>query len=158
MDKCAAAVAIILAIEGAPSNDPNDPGGETVYGISRRAHPKIPWPPTLAQAVDIYRSTYWAKHNCDELPWPWALGIFDTAVNEPAAVPYAQEALGLKPDGDIGPVTIAALLKASTERFAYFMMLRAKRYAAEPDAARYDDGWTKRLMQIAYAAGNEPMA
>jgi len=33
------AVEMVLAHEGGYVNDPNDPGGETKYGISKRSYP-----------------------------------------------------------------------------------------------------------------------
>ncbi len=59
----------VLSHEGGYSNDPQDPGGETQWGISKRAHPDVNIKAlTRAQAIDIYRADYWDKIKGDQLP------------------------------------------------------------------------------------------
>jgi lysozyme family protein len=151
-----AAVEIILDIEGPESDNPADTGGDTIFGLSRAAHPGIPWPPTLDQAEAIYRSEYWDKHNCGSLPWPWALAIFDAAVNQPSALKLAQESLGVVQDGVIGPATVSAILGAPMERWDYFMALRGVAYGKLANAPTFLAGWLKRLMTVSRAAGKGP--
>lgn len=67
--------------EGFKSNDSNDPGGETVWGIARAFHKNIPWPPTWEQAQAIYLADYWIKGGCDTLPFPVDVVHFDSMVN-----------------------------------------------------------------------------
>ena len=81
-DKFPLAVAIVLEEEGVFSDDPNDVGGETIFGIARASHPAIPWPPTKDQSIAIYQAEYWTAHRCGEMPWPWGLGVFDGEVNQ----------------------------------------------------------------------------
>jgi len=72
----------ILAREGGYVNDPADPGGETNYGISKRAYPNLDIRSlTTELAGTIYRNDYWMKAGCDNLPGDMALVVFDTAVN-----------------------------------------------------------------------------
>jgi hypothetical protein len=76
------AVTFVLAREGGYANDPADPGGETNYGISKRAHPDLDIKSlTVEQAREIYREAYWGPAGCDGLSPGWALVVFDTAVN-----------------------------------------------------------------------------
>jgi len=77
------ALEFTLRYEGGYSNDPDDPGGRTIYGISERAHPEA-WkhgPPTFEQAAAIYRRDYWDRCGCDELQDGLDVAMFDTAVN-----------------------------------------------------------------------------
>ncbi len=68
--------------EGGYVNRADDPGGETKYGISKRAHPDVDIKAlTKDQAMEIYRADYWLKAGCEELSWPGCLVQFDTAVN-----------------------------------------------------------------------------
>lgn len=147
-----AALNIIFKIEGFHSNDPNDPGGDTYFGISRVAHPNIPWPPTLAEATSIYQTQYWSNHNCDLLPWNWALAVFDTAVNQPSALPIAQTCVGVTADGDIGLATVAAMKKASQDQFDNFLSLRLLHYVNTPQDKPDLHGLLKRIVIISRSA------
>lgn len=73
----------ILKAEGGYVNNSNDPGGETNYGISKRAYPKLDIANlTKEKAKEIYRTDYWKKAGCDLRTWPENICIFDTAVNQ----------------------------------------------------------------------------
>lgn len=68
--------------DGAYTNDPADPGGETKFGISKRAHPKEDIKNmTLARAYEIYKAEYWDACKLDGVDFPIACVMFDTAVN-----------------------------------------------------------------------------
>jgi len=76
------AIKFVLKWEGGYSNDLNDPGGETKYGISKRSYPELDISKlTLKQAKEIYYQNYWLKCGCDSLPYPFNIVVFDTAVN-----------------------------------------------------------------------------
>ncbi len=67
---------------GGYTNDPADPGGETKWGISKRAHPNEDIKNlTLERATDIYYTEYWRPAGCDSIPFPSNGAVFDTAVN-----------------------------------------------------------------------------
>ena len=71
-----------LKWEGGYSNDKDDPGRETNFGISKRYHPNIDVKNlTKEQAAAIYYSDYWLKSGAILTQWPACLAIFDTAVN-----------------------------------------------------------------------------
>ena len=68
--------------DGGYTNDPIDPGGETKFGISKRAHPNEDIKNlTLDRATEIYRSDYWNALRCDNWPRDFAIVCFDSAVN-----------------------------------------------------------------------------
>lgn len=147
------ALEFTLQHEGGYVNDPADPGGETIYGISRRAHPE-PWAggrPTKATAALIYRRDYWDACRCDELPAPVAVVVFDTAVNCGCrrAVQFLQRAIGTKDDGVIGPITIAkakALDAGVTARLiADYRLAYYRGLATFP---RFGKGWTNRTTAL----------
>lgn len=76
------AFAIVVGIEGGYVNDPKDPGGETKYGLSKRANPDLDIKNlTIGMAQDRYRTRYWNAHGLDSLEYGKALLVFDTAVN-----------------------------------------------------------------------------
>lgn len=75
------AVGITLGFEGGYSNDSVDPGGETNFGISKRAHPEVNVRNlTRDQAAAIYKTDYWDEGGCAGLPWPMSAVHFDTCV------------------------------------------------------------------------------
>lgn len=76
------ALKFTLAHEGGYSFNPNDPGGETKWGISKRYHPNVDIKNlTQQQAYDIYLNEYWNPIGGDNLPYPLCVVAFDTAVN-----------------------------------------------------------------------------
>ena len=76
------AIKFTLAEEGGYVNDPKDPGGETKWGISKRAHPTLDIKNLTPEcACDIYCKDYWLSSGCDDIPWPLCAVVFDTAVN-----------------------------------------------------------------------------
>lgn len=76
------AIQFVLKWEGGYSNNPVDPGGETNFGISKRAYPYLNIASlTKEQAIAIYKKDYWEKCGCDRLEYPMDIVVFDTAVN-----------------------------------------------------------------------------
>lgn len=104
------------AIEGGYANDPDDPGGETKFGISKRSYPDLDIKNLeYEDAVAIYKRDFWDKLKLDEVEnQTVAEAIFDMAVNSgPSnAVKMAQELVGAKVDGKIGPETLGKLNEA----------------------------------------------
>ena len=50
-------------------HDSRDPGGETKFGISKRAHPDLDIANlTRDQAGAVYRRDYWDRLRCFDLP------------------------------------------------------------------------------------------
>lgn len=101
-----------LEREGVGSDDPRDRGGPTSYGISKVAHPEA-WKdgrPTLGEALAIYERDYWEKAGVATLPPAVAAALFDYRVHSGDSAIWAfQRMLGVKPDGEIGPNTRAAV-------------------------------------------------
>lgn len=121
--------------------DPQDPGGETRYGISKRAYPQLDIKTlTLVQAKGIYLTDYWNKHQCDALPWHQALLVFDTVVNGGAAETWLTSFRGYGKD-DFIEFFLA-------ERMLYLAGLRGW--------SRYGRGWSRRLFVMARLAANGP--
>lgn len=77
----------VIEVEGSKFTDrADDLGGPTKYGISLKNHPDLTREKimnlTQGQAEAIYGGEYWDKMGCDDLPWPYCLVVFDTAINE----------------------------------------------------------------------------
>jgi len=73
-------VRLTLDLEGNENytNDPDDPGGETKYGICKKYHPTVDIKNlTLSQAKQIYLEKYWIPAGCDNAPFPMDIALFD---------------------------------------------------------------------------------
>lgn len=140
----------IISAEGGDSDDPDDPGGYTRFGIAQAYHPEINVPAlTKADAERIYRERYWDKVRCDEFPVEVAIALFDGSVNQGpgTAVRLLQRALGVEADGVVGPATIAAARRLPpAEVLLDFLSHRALRYAI--GNAKYQRGWFRRLFSL----------
>lgn len=77
-----AAFAIVVGVEGGYVNDPQDPGGETKYGISKRRYPNEDIKNlTLERAKFLYQRDFWNTNGCDKMDWTESLLVFDCVVN-----------------------------------------------------------------------------
>ena len=139
-------------IEGGYVNDPRDPGGETKFGISKRAYPDLDIANLqLKDAEMIYRTDYWDPIHGDELPLEVGIAVFDTAVNMGirAAIVCLQLALRVVADGKIGANTLAAIKKADAyELHLAFNVQRIKRYTSFTNFGVYGNGWIARTLKL----------
>ena len=149
----------VLHHEGGYVNDPKDPGGETKYGVSRKAYPDLDIKNlTLDDAVDIYKRDYWDKNRVEELSEELRHIFFDMCVNQGrgTAVKILQRACNAKGadlaiDGGFGPGTQNAIetYKPSLERVRCY---RLKHYYdlvnKKPEQERFLFGWYKRAVSI----------
>ena len=131
-------------------NDPDDLGGLTKFGIDQRSHPNFDIRSLTEQiAAGIYHRDYWLPVRAHELPFPVSEVAFDIAVNngKSRAVKWLQELLGVKTDGFIGPVTLAAAQKAEALALAVKLIARRAsfyRSIAKGKKAKFLKGWLNR--------------
>jgi len=128
------AINFVLKWEGGYTNDKDDPGGETKYGISKRSYPDLDIKSlTLGKAKEIYKRNYWDKLNCDNLKYPLDVIAFDTAVN-------------------MGISTAVDLMKKSGGDPKEFLILRIKRYKEIVEKNRKMEkfflGWINRTIDL----------
>lgn len=138
---------IIIGHEGGYVNDHRDPGGETKYGISKRAYPAVDiYNLTLDQAKLIYKRDYWDAVDAESIPGVARLMVFDCAVNcgVTTARKLLQRAVGTKDDGIIGPKTRAAISNTPDleQRFAGFWL---QYYTDLKGFETYGKGWVRRV-------------
>ena len=150
VDTFTSAINFVLAEEGGLTNDARDPGGLTNFGIDQQDHPDVDIRHlTRDDAIEIYRTSYWLKVRCDQLPPYLAVMHFDTAVNEGlgAAAELLQESVGATVDGHIGPKTLAAAHDANP-RDAIDEYASGRMFAYGQMAEFHHDGrgWSRRLM------------
>lgn len=167
----ATALAHVLKMEGGYSDDPYDPGGPTNQGITikvfathtgrtldatSRAQLKGELKairPELVRA--IYLARYWVPAGSASMAPGLALFHFDAAVNHGVgtAIRSLQEALRVDADGEIGPITRAALEMADpVEIIERYAAIRERRYRALPHFWRFGRGWLRRVTATRTAA------
>ncbi|WP_298281290.1 glycoside hydrolase family 108 protein [Acidocella sp.] len=153
-----------VGAEGGFTADPADSGnwtsgvvgaGElrgTKFGISAAAYPALDIANlTLGQAEAIYQADYWPKIRGDELPLPVARATFDAAVNSGAgrAIQWLQSAAGVAPDGQLGPVTMAAIQAADPVPLAVDALAARLQFLGSLAVwERYGLGWARRVLNL----------
>lgn len=140
---------LLMLNEGGYVNDPNDSGGQTKYGISKKAYPDLDIKNlTIAQAMEIYRKDYWDRCKCDYIPDALSVAVFDFAVNSgvKTAIKKLQIALGVKADGIIGNQTLGACNRLPVKKVLDdYMDLRLDYLMSLPKWKYYGNGWEDRV-------------
>jgi len=163
---------IVISYEKGYVNDPNDKGGETKFGISKKWHPEVDIKNlTIDGAKDIYFKEYWnnKKLNLERVSKfniKVAIELFDISVNQGifAAAKYLQKALNLfnrdgklfpdiTVDGWIGESTLGALEKLkSNDKSALLKCINGLQFMRYYSIANNDKsqennfvGWMKRV-------------
>lgn len=152
------AIALVLEHEGGYVNDPDDPGGETKFGISKAMHPlenikSLP----LERAKEIYKKEYWIYDLVKDQRI--ANKIFDAAVNMGPAMAHrlAQGTVSylghkLDIDGVWGPNTESGINGCAPADFLpEFRARAAAHYCAivinHPIKQKYLMGWLRRACE-----------
>lgn len=156
----ARALKLVLAHEGGWADNPADPGGATMKGVTiatfRRYVKANATKADLRSITDeqiatVYRRHYWDAVAGAELPDGVDYAVFDFAVNSgPArAAKYLQAVLGVVQDGRVGPATLAAararlgagiINQLCDDRIAFLQRL--------PTWKSFGKGWTKRVASV----------
>ena len=139
----------LIGHEGGHVDHPNDPGGETKYGISKRSYPEVNIAGlTLDEAKAIYRADYWDRVRADELPSELRFLLFDAAVNAGVAqsIKWLQRAVGARDDGVIGPITLAAIADSNPHQISSnFLGQRLKHMTDLRHWDQFGRGWARRI-------------
>lgn len=139
----------VIGHEGGYVNDPQDPGGETNWGISKRSYPHVDIAElTRDEAKEIYRRDYWQAARCDEYDAAIGFQLFDAAINSGIgnAVRFLQRAVGVADDGHVGPVTIQAInAMTPTDVLMLFNAERIEFMSKLTTWDRFGRGWARRI-------------
>lgn len=156
-DNFEACLAQILSHEGGWADHSADPGGATMKGITigtyrawkgRNVTKAELRAISDAEIAALYRKNYWDAVRGDDLPAGLDLVAFDGAVNSGVSrgAKWLQAALGVNPDGVIGPKTIAAAKDAHKEAVIdRACSIRLNWLRTLPHWPTFGKGWSRRV-------------
>ncbi len=151
---------LLLAHEGDWSDDPNDPGGATMKGVTLQTYSAwLGRQATKEELRDIsdddlaaiYETEFWLTANCDQIPAGPDYFVFDYSVNSgPSRARKAiQTAAGVTADGVLGPQSMAAIHAASPLALIESMSAaREAYYRSLPTFSHFGKGWMNRLNEV----------
>jgi lysozyme family protein len=158
-EKC---LAKMLAHEGGFVNHPQDPGGMTNLGVTKRV-----WEEWVGHEVDekqmraltpetvapLYKRKYWDAVRADDLVAGVDYVVFDVAVNSGPgrAIKFLQSSVGVTADGGFGPATLAAVEKAEEDPARLVELYCAKRLEFLQSLKTFETfgkGWSRRVAEV----------
>lgn len=151
----------LIAHEGGYVNHPDDPGGETNWGITARTARANGYTGSMReltrrQAREIYRVAYWGRARADDYDPAIGFQLFDAAVNHGIgnAIRFLQRAVGVADDGIVGPQTVAAINSMeTTDVLARFNAERLDFYTRLSTWPSFGRGWARRVAEnLRYAS------
>jgi lysozyme family protein len=164
-------LALILKNEGGYVNNPADPGGRTNLGVTQKVwedwvgHPVTETDMRALGPKDVaplYKKSYWDKIAGDQLPAGVDYACFDLAINSGVsrAAKILQKAVGVAPDGAIGPATLGAVSESDPAELI-ISVCRARQAFLESlqTFSTFGKGWTRRVNEVqakALAMHQEP--
>lgn len=151
----------IIGHEGGYVNDPQDPGGETHWGITKRTAMENGYIGPMRSlkredAEAIYYRAFWQRYQCERLPFAVSFQFFDACVNHGFgnAARMLQRAVGVLDDGIIGNRTLNAIEKMEVNDILLkFNSQRLRFYTKLKNFNTYGRGWVNRIADnLAYGA------
>jgi lysozyme family protein len=139
---------------GYNNNNPNDPGGETNWGIAKRSYPNVDIKNlTREDAAAIYLRDFWQP--LGDAPDAVKFQVFDFAVNSgiQTAIRKLQAAIGVADDGHWGPMSAAKLAGMDVnDVLMRFVARRLRFWASLSTWPTFGKGWANRAAsQLEYA-------
>jgi lysozyme family protein len=156
-DRC---LKLVLKSEGLYSNNPKDPGGETMMGVTKAAWSTYLKRPiadgemaklTVADITPFYEALYWDKSYCPQLPLGIDYMVFDASVNMGVgqSIRLLQKSLGCVADGVIGPNTIKLINETSVnDMIDKFSAQKEQFYRSLALFNTFGKGWLSRVAQV----------
>lgn len=157
----------VLKHEGGWADNPKDPGGATMKGVTLATFRKrVKANATKAdlrnitdeQLATVYRRNFWDEVHGAELPSGLDYAMMDYGVNSGPgrANKELQAIVGVVVDGRLGPVTMEAVGKANTQalinelcdrRLAFMKRIKHKR-TGQPLWNTFGKGWARRVAEV----------
>jgi len=152
----------LLVHEGGFVNHPQDPGGMTNLGVTKRV-----WEEWTGHEVDekqmraltpelvapLYKRKYWDACRSDDLVSGVDYAVFDVAVNSGAgrAIKFLQSCVGVDADGGFGPRTLDAVKVAEKDPERLIELYSAKRLEFLQSLKTFETfgkGWSRRVAEV----------
>jgi len=142
----------LIGNEGGYVDNPSDPGGETMYGVTKRVASQYGYTGSmknlpLETAKSIAKKEYWDAHRCDEVPYQIAFQIFDTAYNGGYPDKWTQMAIGSRASGKLSDEDIQKI--NSMDIYKVVMLFNAYRlmyYTSLKKSFKvFGGGWANRI-------------
>ncbi len=125
---------IVVGLEGKPTNDPQDPGGLTIFGLSQKFNPEVSLDMTIDRAKAIYLRKYWDPTGCDTAPYPMDICLFDAKVNP-------------QDDPSLPGRSMQELMNLHPENWQDYLFFRMQRYA-RCSKEKYIKGHINRILKL----------
>lgn len=149
------AVEELLGHEGGYGNDPDDPGGETHWGISKRRYPYVNIQSlTREEAIGIYRLDWWEEYRYGLVrDQRIANKLLAMSVNAGPAIAHRlmQESLNylgmsLVVDGILGPRSRAAINSVDAGLLVNIYRVKTGAWYMDLGKLKYLEGWLNRAL------------
>ena len=165
---------IILKWEGGFVDDPIDKGGPTNMGVTIDTWKQIGYDVDgdgdididdlihlnkTQVVVDVLKPHYWNKWRGDDIKnqsianlvvdWTWGSGVW--------GIKYPQRVLGVKDDGIVGKITLAAINNYPDQKELFDLLWNRRKKHFEdivkkdPTQQRFLNGWLNRLNDFKYS-------
>jgi lysozyme family protein len=146
---------LVLKSEGGWVNNPNDPGGETNLGVTKRVWEEYVGHPVKTlkdlskdDVAPLYELKYWRPCYCEVLPRGLDFVVFSMGVNAGPgrSVKLLQQSIGCVPDGVIGPKTRELISSSNgADIIKKFSETRREYYRALKTFPIFGKGWLARV-------------
>ena len=155
---------MLLAHEGGFVNHPEDPGGMTNLGVTKKVYDEWIGRESTEQEMrdltpedvaPIYKKNYWDRVKGDSLPSGLDWACLDWAVNSGSGRPAkaVQRAVGATQDGAIGPQTLGLIMEKDPEEIInYVYGVRQDFYKSLKTFETFGRGWTRRNKETLHQA------
>jgi len=160
-DKC---LKMLLSHEGGFVNHPEDPGGITNLGVTKKVYDEWIGRESTEQEMrdltpddvaPIYKKNYWDRIKGDSLPSGLDWACFDWCVNSGSGRPAkaVQRAVGATADGAIGPATLGLIMEKDPKFIIeYVHDVRQDFYKSLKTFETFGRGWTRRNKETLHQA------
>lgn len=147
---------LLMGHEGGWSDHAADPGGKTMFGLTESVARANGYKGDMRElpidfAKQVFRRMFWDACRCDDLPPALRYATFDAAINSGPrqSALWLQRAVEAKPDGVIGPDTIAKARAFHPDLVKRRMLSQRLRFMSDLKTwPVFGRGWARRVADL----------